>query len=101
MSGIGLGRTLEVTCCHVSRAPRLWADLDRPRTVVWGADNAVALEQPVDEGSLVPLQQAGARGDDSESDSDDSLEAQEFADMERLMEALDDAAVTGATSTST
>ncbi|KAL3898931.1 MAG: hypothetical protein SGPRY_012740 [Prymnesium sp.] len=44
---------------------------------------------------IIPVD-TGARGGDSESDSDDSLDEQQFADLERLMEQLDNAAVSGA-----
>ena len=87
-------------------APAL-ADADRPRLAIVGAaDNVV--EQGDDAaasgaadgggggGGAVDLEpSARPRGDDSDGSSTSSLEEQEFADMERLMEELDAAAMAG------
>ena len=77
MSGYGMGRALEVACCAVSAARRVWSDDDRPHTLVWGKDNTVELEEEEEDAdaSIAPLD-GGARGDDSDSDSDDSLDEQ-------------------------
>lgn len=102
---------------------RLWADADRPRAFVWGDGNhwirklskrragAVAAADDgggahgdgtgygdlddggdgyADLGVLPPQERRGAGSDDSDSDS---LEEEEFADMERLMAELDGAAL--------
>ena len=107
MAGSGRGRALECRGCEL-RARRLWADADRPRLAIVGAaDNVV--EQGDDAaasgaadggggggGGAVALEpSARPRGDDSDGSSTSSLEEQEFADMERLMEELDAAAMAG------
>ena len=107
MAGSGRGRALECRGCEL-RARRLWADADRPRLAIVGAaDNVV--EQGDDAaasgaadggggggGGAVDLEpSARPRGDDSDGSSTSSLEEQEFADMERLMEELDAAAMAG------
>ena len=106
MAGSGRGRALECRGCEL-RARRLWADADRPRLAIVGAaDNVV--EQGDDAaasgaadgggggGGAVDLEpSARPRGDDSDCSSTSSLEEQEFADMERLMEELDAAAMAG------
>ena len=111
ISGERRGRALELTECVIeASAKRLWADADRPRALVWGANNQNRLrerrenaasdeeedeeeEGAVDTTSIVPRQQP--RGYEY-SDSDDSLEEATFAGMEARMEELDDFAVSEA-----
>ena len=95
---------------------RLWADADRPRAFVWGEGNHWLKllskqrgsgdeedDEENDDGDddddalddtrmslLPPPERRGAGSEDSDSDS---LEDEEFADMERLMEELDQAAL--------
>ena len=115
MAGQNRGRSLELHGCTIERSTRrLWADADRPRAFVWGERNSSLIaerrwngveplpqhdwgssgtddEHSIDTSAIVPPTQP--RGYD-ESDSEDSLEdPATFADMERLMEELDDAAI--------
>ena len=121
MAGQGRGRLIELTGCTLEGIPerRLWADADRPKVFVWGEGNHCvrSLRRPRGNGDdgggggshdddddddddeaiddtrlsmLPPQERRGAASDDSDSDS---LEDEEFADMERLMEELDQAAL--------
>ena len=118
MAGQGRGRLLELTGCTLEGIPerRLWADADRPRAFVWGDGNHWLKllskqrgsgdeedDEENDDGDddddalddtrmslLPPPERRGAGSEDSDSDS---LEDEEFADMERLMEELDQAAL--------
>uniref|UniRef100_A0A7S4EYF9 Right handed beta helix domain-containing protein n=1 Tax=Chrysotila carterae TaxID=13221 RepID=A0A7S4EYF9_CHRCT len=97
MSGVGRGRALELRTCSV-RARRLWADADRPRVVglhdtrAECADEAAAEAEAEAEAEAAAA--AGVRGDDTSSEG--SLEEPEFVDLERLMEELDESAISQA-----
>eukprot|EP00965_Chrysotila_dentata_P263286 6214804-Pleurochrysis_carterae.AAC.1 len=96
-SGVGRGRALELRTCSV-RARRLWADADRPRVVglhdtrAECADEAAAEAEAEAEAEAAAA--AGVRGDDTSSEG--SLEEPEFVDLERLMEELDESAISQA-----
>ena len=90
ISGVGRGRALELSSCSIelATADKLWADADRPHTVVWGDHNLVewpdAEETSEDDaarwgdaGIVPPQPRVGEAGDDA--DSDDSLDEQTFA----------------------
>ena len=115
-AGTGRGQALELRTCVVERSTRrLWADADRPAVVVWGEDTvshvrtfgAPPSDDEDDDGGAAagasehivpPSRPRGAEDDDS--DSDDSLEdPAAFANMQALMEELDDAAMAAAAST--
>ena len=105
IAGQGGGRALELSGCTIAKsACKLWFDNDRPMAFVWGDGNTSMLrvrrasgegeeeEDDEEERNIVPREEP--RGYD-DSDSDDSLEEQEFAGLERLMEALDEQALRG------
>ena len=115
IAGQGRGRALELSACVIERSTRtLWADDDRPRAFAWAADNTTLLrsrrepcagggeeaeeaeeeEEEAEEGGGIVRagRAAGPRGYE-ESDSDDSLDEQEFANLEDLMAELDEAAI--------
>ena len=104
MASSGRGRALECRGCEL-RARRLWADADRPRLAIVGAaDNVV--EQGDDAaasgaadggggGGAVDLSRRAAARRRQRRIVDVGLEEREFADMERLMEELDAAAMAG------
>ena len=94
--------------CTLHRRPqrcKLWADADRPRAFVWGEGNvshARRVDAADDEESddddtedacaeIQPPQRPRGMAEGESSDSDDSLEEQEFANMEELMAQLDEA----------
>lgn len=106
IAGQGRGRALELAHCTVDRSARkLWADADRPRAFVWGEGNvshARRVDAADDEESddddtedacaeIQPPQRPRGMAEGESSDSDDSLEEQEFANMEELMAQLDEA----------
>ena len=110
IAGQGRGRALELSACVIERSTRtLWADDDRPRAFAWAADNTTLLRsrrepcEAVDDddeeedeeeegGGIVRAGRAGPRGYE-DSDSDDSLDEQQFANLEDLMAELDEAAI--------
>ena len=106
IAGQGGGRALELSGCTIAKsACKLWFDNDRPMAFVWGDGNTSMLrvrrasgegeeeeDDDDEERNIVPREEP--RGYD-DSDSDDSLEEQEFAGLERLMEALDEQALRG------
>jgi len=101
LAGEGLGKSLRVSGCHVdATARRLWADADRPLAFEWGEANRreehveeEEAEDAIGDAGIVRLQQPrGAAADDS-SDTDSLQDASAFADMEALMEELDNAAL--------
>lgn len=96
MAGSGRGRGLELSHSSFS-VQRLWADADRVRGFIWGVGNSIttASEKEEDDEPVTRLERP--RGDVSDDSSTESLDEQEYADMERLMEQLDDAALEGGT----
>lgn len=98
LAGQGRGRALELSGCVVEGSTqRLWFDADRPKAVVWRESRRLepAGDAEPAEASIVPPAPRGAASDDD--DDDESLEdPATFADMERLMEELDDIALSGA-----
>lgn len=95
MAGSGRGRGLELSHCTFS-VQRLWADGDRVRGFIWGVGNSVTtVSEEEDDEPVTRLEQP--RGDGTDDSSTESLDEQEFADMERLMEQLDDAVLEGGT----
>ena len=105
VAGHGRGRALELRACVLEQSvPRLWFDEDRPRAFVWSdgsvhdrpreVDDDDGGERPPNEWTgLHNLPPRGAAPDDDESESDDSLQEQAFADMEALMQEMDAAAL--------
>ena len=94
MAGRGRGRGLELSDCSFS-VQRLWADADRVPGFIWGVGNSVTTVSDKDDEPATRLEQP--RGNVSDDSSTESLDEQEFADMERLMEQLDDAVLEGGT----
>lgn len=103
IAGQRRGRALELRATTVrASVRRLWADADRPRAFVWGegsvregADVDAVFGEGAAEGNV--YEDIVPRGAEEESDnSTESLDEQEFADMERLMEELDAQALSAA-----
>lgn len=100
MSGQGRGRLLELTgCTFQGTIGTMWADPDRPRAFVWGADNhklhqaeANNLDDEWSSGVILPSRQMVRANLASDSDSD-SLQEEAFVDMETLMAELDEQAL--------
>ena len=99
LAGQGLGRSLSAVNCAVEGSARkLWADADRPLAFTWGDGNrreALLAEQLDESLSVDIVPPAQPRGvDDGDSSEEGSLEdATAFANMEALMEELDNAAL--------
>ena len=97
IAGQRRGRALELRDSVVAASVRrLWADSDRPRAFVWGEgsrregrdDDAVFGEGEAEGAeSLADIVPRGT--EEGSRASTESLDEQEFADMERLMEELD------------
>ena len=90
-SGVSGGRHLEVHSSTIE-CTQVWTDDDRPRLVVWEdctvrdcSENGLAPSETLLNDTL--LRQV--RGDDEDASSTGSLEVQEFAGVERLIEQLD------------
>lgn len=108
-AGTGLGRHLELHRCTVGpRVARLWVDEDRPsrhimvdvRVDISGTSGPSSDGEEGEEagwGRIVPAPASVPRGaEENDSSSTSSLEEQEYADMERLMEQLDATAISSA-----
>jgi len=97
------GRALELAeGCRIRRVKRLWVDGDRPRLHVMSGDTAFVecFGEDEDEAaaSLRSLHaaQREVRGDGESTTSTGSLEEQGYANIEALMEELDDMALSQA-----
>mmetsp|Transcript_45934 Transcript_45934/g.144450 ORF Transcript_45934/g.144450 Transcript_45934/m.144450 type:complete len:226 (-) Transcript_45934:115-792(-) len=97
------GRALELADgCRIRRVKRLWVDGDRPRLHVMSGDTAFVecFGEDEDEAaaSLRSLHaaQREVRGDGESTTSTGSLEEQGYANIEALMEELDDMALSQA-----
>ena len=102
LAGEGLGHSLRLDGCTLMKtALKIWADADRPRAFEWGASEYEEVhEEPEGEESgyadiVRPAQPRGAHDDDS-SDTDSLEDSTAFANMEALMEELDNAALSAA-----
>ena len=99
IAGHGRGRALELWHCTIERTARkLWADADRPLAFEWGKGNSReeatdASDDAVGDESIVPREQPRGAAGDSSSDTDSLEDATAFANMEALMEELDNAAL--------
>jgi hypothetical protein len=98
IAGQRRGRALELRGSIVAASvKRLWADSDRPRAFVWGEgsrregrDADFVFGEAEAEGAPESFAGVVPRGaEEGSGASTESLDEQEFADMERLMEELD------------
>ena len=102
LAGEGFGHSLRLDGCTLMKtALKIWADADRPRAFEWGASEyeEVREEHEGEESGYAdivrPAQPRGAHDDDS-SDTDSLEDSTAFANMEALMEELDNAALSAA-----
>ena len=99
LAGEGLGKSLRVSLsAFEGTARKLWADADRPLAFEWGKGNSReeatdASDDAVGDESIVPREQPRGAAGDSSSDTDSLEDATAFANMEALMEELDNAAL--------